>query len=98
MPNDDPYTSSLQSYTPTTVQQEMRTEERIPWEQQAIGAGGVGLLLGIAPATVLQKVACLPDFPHRVSIRPATWVAGEVLEWRDRNRVNLPRGRRRKNK
>ena len=54
------------------------------------------MLLGIAPATVLQEVACLPDFPSRVSIRPATWVAGEVLEWRDRNRVNLPRGGRKR--
>ena len=98
MANNDLYTSSAQTPYPVVAEQDVRTEERIPWQQQAIGAGGVGLLLGIAPATVLQKVACLPDFPSRVSIRPATWVAGEVLEWRDRNRVNLPRGRRRRSK
>ena len=27
----------------------------IPWEQKAIGAGDVGLLLGLSSATVLQK-------------------------------------------
>ena len=98
MANNDPYAPGVHTYPHTSSEQDVKTEERIPWQQQAIGAGGVGLLLGIAPATVLQKVARLPDFPSRVSIRPATWVAGEVLEWRDRNRVNLPRGRRRRSK
>ena len=96
MPNHDLCISNAQTYPPIAGEQEMRTEERIPWEQRAIGAGDVGLLLGLAPATVLQKMACRPDFPSRVSMRPATWVAGEVLEWRERNRVNVPRGRRRR--
>ncbi len=71
----------------------MGAAEQIPFEQQAIDAEGVGLLLGIAPRTVLQTVACRPDFPVRISMKPATWVAGEVLEWRDVNRAGL-RGRR----
>lgn len=59
----------------------------VPFELRAIDAEAVGLLLGCAPRTVLETIACRPDFPQRVSMRPATWVAGEVLKWRDANRV-----------
>lgn len=67
----------------------------VPFELRAIGAAEVGALLGLSERTVLEKVACRPDFPERVSARPATWVAGEVLAYRDANRA-LPRGRRRR--
>ena len=70
--------------------------DEIPWELRAIGAGEVGLLLGLAARTVLETIACKPDFPMRVSMRPATWVAGEVLEWRDRNRVGMQKARAKK--
>lgn len=70
----------------------MSAAESIPFELRAIGADEVAILLGLSPRTVLEKVACRPDFPTRLSMRPATWVAGEVLEWRDANRVG-PRGR-----
>lgn len=70
--------------------------EKIPFELQAIDAEGVGLLLGLSPRTVLEKVACRPEFPVRVSARPATWVAGEVLEWRESNLFGLPIRRRRR--
>lgn len=73
----------------------MEGESIIPWEQRAIGAADVGLLLGLAPRTVLEKAACRPDFPMRLTVRPATWVAGEVLAWRDANRAGIPKGRRR---
>lgn len=68
----------------------------IPWEQRAIGAEEVGSLLGLAPRTVLETVACRPDFPVRLTIRPATWVAGGVIEWRDRNRAGCRRAGGRK--
>ena len=55
--------------------------------EHAIGAEEVGLLLGLSPRTVLETVACRADFPLRLTMRPATWVAGEVLAWRDANRV-----------
>lgn len=67
----------------------------VPFELRAINASAVGELLGLTPRTVLETVACRPDFPIRVSMRPATWVAGEVLKWRDTNRAGL-RGRRRR--
>lgn len=68
----------------------------VPWELRATGAAEVGALLGLAARTVLETIACKPDFPMRVSMRPATWVAGEVLEWRDRNRVAMPKVRGKK--
>lgn len=65
----------------------MSAAEIIPFELRAIGASEVGQLLGLAPRTVLETIACRPDFPRRLTMRPATWVAGEVVEWRDANRV-----------
>lgn len=44
--------------------------------------------------TVLEKVDCRPDFSVRLTMRPATCVAREILEWRDANRASLPKGRR----
>lgn len=69
--------------------------ESVPFEYQAIDAEAVGQLLGCAARTVLETHACRPDFPARVSIRPATWVAGEVLAYRDKFRAGLPIRRRR---
>ncbi len=73
----------------------MSAAEEIPFEMRAIDAEAVSVLLGVAPRTVLEAIACRPDFPVRVSMRPATWVAGEILKWRDTNRAGL-RGRRRR--
>ena len=65
----------------------MGAAENIPYALRAIGAEEVGALLGLAPRTVLETVACRPDVPVRLTIRPATWVAGEVLDWREANRA-----------
>jgi predicted DNA-binding transcriptional regulator AlpA len=73
----------------------MSAAEQVPFAERAIDAEAVGLLLGLSGRTVLEKIACRPDFPARVSFRPATWVAGEVIAYRDANRA-LPRGRRRR--
>lgn len=59
----------------------------VPFELRAIGAEEVGQILGLAARTVLETIAFRPDFPVRVSMRPASWVAGEVLAWRDANRA-----------
>lgn len=69
-------------------------EPKIPFELRAIGAEEVGELLGLAARTVLETVACRPDFPVRLTMRPATWVAGEVLEWRDQNRAGRKQRKR----
>lgn len=68
----------------------------IPFELRALTAPEVALLLGQAPRTVLEKLATRPDFPKRVSTSPATWVAGEVLAWREKNRESLQASRRQK--
>lgn len=73
----------------------MGAAENIPYALRAIGVDEVSALLGLAPRTVLENIACLPSFPVRLTIRPATWVAGEVLEWRDENRAGRQARRRR---
>lgn len=73
----------------------MSAAENIPFELRAIDAEEVGALLGLAARTVLETVACRPDFPIRLTMRPATWIAGEVLAWRDANRAGQPARRRR---
>lgn len=74
----------------------MGAAELIPFELRAIDAEGVGALLGLAPRTVLETIACKPDFPVRLTMRPATWIAGEVLEWREANRAGRPVRQRRR--
>jgi predicted DNA-binding transcriptional regulator AlpA len=66
----------------------------VPFALRAINATAVGELLGLTPRSVLETVACRPDFPVRLTMRPATWVAGEVLKWRESNRYGQ-RARRR---
>lgn len=40
----------------------------------------------MSPDYWLRTIACKPTFPRRISRRPATWIIGEVLEWRRNNR------------
>ncbi len=61
-------------------------KSRVPFEELALNAEEVGLLLGCSDRQVLERIACKRDFPKRLSIRPATWIAREVLEWREKNR------------
>ena len=72
----------------------MSAAESIPFELLAINAEQVGALLGCEPRTVLEVHACKPGFPARVSYRPATWIAGEVLAYREALKAGR-RGRRR---
>lgn len=64
----------------------MGAAEKIPFEEMALDAEEVGRILGKSSRTVLEKLACLPEFPKRVSLRPAAWRAGDILEYRDANR------------
>jgi len=73
----------------------MSDQSQVPFELRAINAEAVGELLGLAGRTVLETVACRPDFPVRVSMRPATWIASEVLAWRESNRAGRRVRRRR---
>lgn len=75
----------------------MTAAESIPFEHRALNAEQVGALLGYSGRHVLERIACKPGFPRRVSLSPATWIAGEVLAWREEQRLTLAgrRGRRR---
>lgn len=72
----------------------MSAAEKIPFEELALNAEEVGQILGYAARTVLEEIACKPNFPQRLTMRPATWRAGDIIEWRDANRAGR-RARRR---
>ncbi len=68
--------------------------QTVPFELRAIRIDEVAQLIGLAPRTVLETLAPRPDFPVRVSMRPASWVAGEIIAWRDEQRQAGPRHRK----
>lgn len=72
----------------------MSAAESIPFELRALNAEEVGVLLGCEARTVLERHACKPEFPKRIAIRPALWIASEVLAYRDTLKGGR-RGRRR---
>jgi hypothetical protein len=59
----------------------------IPYREQAMGAAEAAKLFGLSPEWFLRTIACQPSFPRKVNARPATWIVGEVLDWRDAHRV-----------
>lgn len=59
----------------------------IPYREQAIDAAQAAKLFGLSTSRFLRNIACLPTFPERVNARPATWIVGEVLDWRDAHRA-----------
>jgi predicted DNA-binding transcriptional regulator AlpA len=63
-------------------------------EERAINADEVGVLLGCSGRQVLERIACKPGFPARLSIRLALWIAHEIFEWRDLNRAGQRTRRR----
>lgn len=44
---------------------------QVPFELRAIGSEEVGSLLGLTARTVLETVACRPNFPSRITMRPS---------------------------
>lgn len=65
----------------------MGAAEKIPWTELAMKAEECAELWGLTKEHWLATVACRPDFPVRLTHRPATWKAGEVVEYRDANRA-----------
>ncbi len=59
---------------------------RIPFEELALNAAEVGDILGYSARTIIDLVAAKPNFPKRLTLHPATWRAGDIIEWRDANR------------
>jgi predicted DNA-binding transcriptional regulator AlpA len=59
----------------------------IPYRELAIDAEKAAALFGVTKEWFLRTIACQPSFPERVNLRPATWITGEVLDWRDSHRA-----------
>lgn len=73
--------------------QPIATVSRIPFEELAITAAEAGKMLGYSVRGLLQCVATRPDFPVRLTRKPATWRAGDVMKWRDEQQQNKRRKR-----
>lgn len=58
--------------------------EDVPFELRAIDKDAAGVLLGCSGRTVLETYALRPDFPVSVSERPKTWIASEILRYREK--------------
>lgn len=69
----------------------MSAAEKIPFELQAIGADAAAALFGLSKDRFLRNIACQPAFPERVNQKPATWIVGEVLEYRANHRAKRRR-------
>ena len=65
--------------------------------ERGISAAEVGDLLGYAPRTVTEELACKPDFPEAfyAGDKPR-WVKGEILAYRESNRASRRVRRRRR--
>lgn len=71
----------------------MSAAEKIPWTELAMTADECAELWAISKEHFLETVACRPGFPVRLTRKPATWKAGEVIEYRDQNRFGNEKGR-----
>lgn len=65
----------------------MTIADKIPWQELPLTAHECGELFGVTGEHFLATVACRPDFPARVTYKPATWLAGEVVEYRNEHRT-----------
>lgn len=71
----------------------MGAAEKIPWTELAMSAEDCAELWGMSADHWLRTVACRPGFPVRLTKKPATWKAGEVVAYRDANRYGNEKGR-----
>ena len=60
---------------------------KVPWTELGLNANECGELFGVTGDYFLRTYACRPGFPARLTRKPATWKAGEVIEWRNTNRA-----------
>lgn len=70
----------------------MGAAEKVPWTELALDAKDCAELWGgITPEHFLATYACRPGFPERITMKPAAWRAGDVIEYRNRNRPSRRR-------
>jgi hypothetical protein len=69
----------------------------IPFELRSLNAEQAGELLGYTASYIRDHLACRPDFPKRVdSDGHPRWIAGDLIAWRETNRIDRRTGRHRK--
>lgn len=71
----------------------MSAAEKIPWTELAMTAEECSGLWAMSTDHWLRTIACKPGFPVRLTKKPATWKAGEVIAYRDDNRYGNEKGR-----
>lgn len=71
----------------------MALVDKIPWTELALSADECAELWGLTKEHFLATVACKPGFLARLTYKPATWRAGEVVDYRNANRVRMLRRR-----
>lgn len=64
----------------------MGLSDKLPWQELPLTAEECGELWAMTADHWLRTVACKPGFPVRLTRKPATWKAGEVIAYRDANR------------
>jgi len=69
----------------------MTVAEKVPWMELALSAEECAELWGLTKEHFLASVACKPGFPDRLTYKPATWRAGEVVEYRNSHRTGKQR-------
>jgi hypothetical protein len=69
----------------------------IPERLRGLTATEVGELLGYAPRTVCEELACKAGFPEATYVgdKPR-WIMGEILDYREASRVSRPTRRRKR--
>lgn len=70
----------------------MGAAEKIPWTELAMSAKECAELWGMSDEHWLRTVACKPGFPVRLTKKPATWKAGEIVAYRDNHRYGNAKG------
>lgn len=60
----------------------MAVSDKVPWQELPLTADECGELYAVTGDHFLRTYACKPGFPARVTRKPATWKAGEVVEYR----------------
>ena len=72
----------------------MSAAEKIPWQELPMSAAECAELWLMTPEHFLAKIACKPGFPVRMTYKPASWRAGDIVEYRNANPAGQPARRR----
>lgn len=74
----------------------IRQASIIPSERRLWDVEQIAAYVGVSASTVYRTMICKPGFPEAVKIEggPLRWVAGEVMDWTERQRRPARYGKR----